>query len=40
MKLCLSDDDNNNNTGFLVIIDHFSQFAEAVLCSHEEYDAV
>ena len=25
--------------GILVIIDHFSKFAEAVPCSHEEYDA-
>ena len=37
LKICPSD---NNNTGILVIIDHFSKFAEAVPCSHEDYDAV
>ena len=37
MKLCPSED---GNTGILVIIDHISKFAEAVLCSHEEYDAI
>ena len=38
MKLCTTDD---GNTGiFLVIIDHFSKFAEAVPCSHDEYDAI
>ena len=37
MKLCPSDDDN---TGILVIIDLFSKFAEAVPCSHNEYDAI
>ena len=37
MKLCPSHD---GNTGILVIIDHFSKFAEAVSCSHEEYDAI
>ena len=37
MKLCPSDD---GNTGILVIIDLFSKFAEAVPCSHEEYDAI
>ena len=31
---------DNNNTGISVIIDHFSKFAEAVPCSHEDYDAV
>ena len=37
MKLCPTDD---GNTGLLVIIDLFSKFAEAVLCSHDEYDAI
>ena len=37
LKICPSD---NNNTGILVIIDHFSEFAEAVPCSHHDYDAV
>ena len=37
MKLCPTDD---GNTGILVIIDHFSKFAEVVLCSHDEYDAI
>ena len=37
LKICPSD---NNNTGILVIIDHFSKVAEAVPCSHEDYDAV
>ena len=32
LKICPSD---SNNTGILVIIDHFSKFAEAVPCSHE-----
>ena len=36
LKICASD---NKNTGILVIIDHFSKFAEAIPCSHEEYDA-
>ena len=36
LKVCPSDD---GNTGMLVIIDHFSMFAEAVPCSHDEYDA-
>ena len=36
LKICPSDD---NNTGILVIIDHFSKFAEAVPCSHHDYDA-
>ena len=36
-KICPSD---NNNTGILVIIDHFTKFAEAVPCSHHDYDAV
>ena len=34
MKLCPIDD---GNTDVLVIIDHFSKFAEAVPCSHDEY---
>ena len=33
LKFCPSD---SNNTGILVIIDHFSKFAEAVPCSHED----
>ena len=37
LKICPSD---NNNTGKLVIIDHFSKFAEALSCSHEDYEAV
>ena len=37
LKICPSD---NNNTGILVIIDHFSKFAEAVPCSHHNYDAM
>ena len=37
MKICPTDDDN---TGILVIIDHFSKFAEAVPCSHDEYDGI
>ena len=37
LKICPSD---INNTGILVIIDHFSKFAEAVPCSHEDYDAL
>ena len=37
LKICPSD---NNNTGILVIIDHFSKFAETVPCSHHDYDAV
>ena len=37
LKICPSD---INNTGILVIIDHFSKFAEAVPCSHGDYDAV
>ena len=36
LKICPSDD---GNTGILVIIDHFSKLAEAVPCSHDEYDA-
>ena len=37
MKLCPTDD---GNTGILVIIDHFSKFAEAIPCSHNECDAI
>ena len=37
LNICPSD---NNHTGILVIIDHFSKFAEAVPCSHHDYDAV
>ena len=37
LKICPSD---NNNTGILVNIDHFSKFAEAVPCSHHDYDAI
>ena len=37
LKICPSD---SYNTGILVIIDHFSKFAVAVPCSHEDYDAV
>ena len=37
LKICPSD---NKNTGNLVIIDHFSKFAEAVPCTHHDYDAV
>ena len=37
LKICPSD---NNNTGILVVIDHFSKLAEAVPCSHDEYDAL
>ena len=37
LKICPSD---SNNTGILVIIDHFSKFAEAVPCNHHDYDAV
>ena len=37
MKRCPTDD---GNTGILVIIDHFSKFAEAISFSHNEYDAI
>ena len=37
MKICPTDD---GNTGILVIIDHYSKFAEAIPCSHDEYDAI
>ena len=36
LKLCNTD---NGNTGLLVIIDHFTKFAEAVPCAHDDYDA-
>ena len=36
LKLCKTD---SGNTGLLVIIDHFTEFAEAVPCAHDEYDA-
>ena len=36
-KLCPSD---VGNTGIMVIIDHFSKFAEAVHCNHDKYDAI
>ena len=37
LRVCPSD---SNNTGILVIIDHFSKFAQAVPWSHNDYDAV
>ena len=37
MKFCPTDD---GNTRILVIFDHFSKFAEAIPCSHNEYDAI
>ena len=37
MKVCTTEAGNN---GLLVIIDHFSKFAEAVPCSHDRYDAI
>ena len=36
LKLCKTE---SNNTGLLVILDHFTKFAEAVPCAHDEYDA-
>ena len=36
LKLCKTD---SGNTGLLVILDHFTKFAEAVPCAHDEYDA-
>ena len=36
LKLCKTD---SGNTGLLVIVDHFTKFAEAVPCAHDEYDA-
>ena len=29
----------SGNTGLLVIINHFTHFAEAIPCAHDEYDA-
>ena len=37
MKICTTDD---GKTGILVKFDHFSKFAEAIPCSHHEYDAI
>ena len=37
MKICPTDD---GNTGILVIFDHFSNFAEAIPCSHDENDVI
>ena len=37
MKICPTYD---GNTGILVIINHFSKFAEAIPCCHDEYDAI
>ena len=37
MKVCKSD---SGNSGLLVIIDHFSKFAEAVPCAYDQYDAI
>ena len=31
---------DSGNTGLLVIIDHFTKFAEAVPCAHDQYDAI
>ena len=36
LKLCKT---NSGNTGLLVILDHFTKFAEAIPCAHDEYDA-
>ena len=36
LKLCKT---KSGDTGLLVIIDHFTKFAEAVPCAHDEYDA-
>ena len=36
LKLCKTTSGNN---GLLVIIDHFTKFAEAIPCAHNEYDA-
>ena len=36
LKLCKTD---SGNTGLFVIIHHFTKFAEAVSCAHDEYDA-
>ena len=36
LKLCKTE---SGDTGLLVIIDHFTKFAEAFTCAHDEYDA-
>ena len=36
LKFCKTE---SGNTGLLVIIDHFTKFAEAIPCVHDEYDA-
>ena len=36
LKLCKTE---SGYTGLLVMIDHFTKFAEAVPCAHDEYDA-
>ena len=36
LKLCKT---TSGNIGLLVIIDHFTKFAEAIPCAHDEYDA-
>ena len=36
LKLCKTD---SGNTGLLVMIDHFTKFAKAIPCAHDEYDA-
>ena len=36
LKLCKTE---SGNTGLLVMIDHFTKFAEAIPCAHDEYDA-
>ena len=35
LKLCKT---ASGNTGLLVIIEHFTKFAEAIPCAHDEYD--
>ena len=37
MKVCTSE---AGNSGLLVIIDHFSKFAETVPCAYDKYDAI
>ena len=36
LNLCKSE---SGNTGLLVIIDHFTKFAEGITCAHDAYDA-
>ena len=36
LKLCKTMSENN---GQLVVIDHFTKFAEAIPCAHDEFDA-